>query len=83
MPIRGKWRNPALVRCTHKKAYSSEVLMMIDTQAEEALTAKVALMSEAEREARIAELYELPNTPENLLEFTKFMFGEDITLSEK
>jgi hypothetical protein len=53
--------------------------MMIDEQTAEALTAKIASMSDAEREIRVAELYELPHTPENLLEFMTIMFGGNLT----
>jgi hypothetical protein len=46
------------------------------------LTAKVAAMSPAQADARVLELYDAPNTPENMTEFVKLMFGADTSIGE-
>ena len=36
--------------------------------------------SDAERESRVLELYDAPNTLENSMEFFKLMLGDDLTV---
>jgi hypothetical protein len=49
---------------------------------DKALRAKIAAMSPAQRTARVREIYAIPRTAENGLEWIKLMFGEDMSIGE-
>jgi hypothetical protein len=49
---------------------------------DKALRAKIAAMNPAQRTVRVREIYAIPRTAENGLEWIQLMFGEDMSIGE-